>query len=148
MTSLAIRAALIAVLTGVASACVTATPELVLREEAEADPTALHLCRRMSEDFDMRPSPVEGSAPVRLKHQANFADRLISGRGLSFGFTLTDEHTADLCVNVSNGVTCEVDGPATLEVRTAAGKATYHVNAGARARVASAGSLLTCEELS
>jgi hypothetical protein len=123
--------------------CTKATPDKVLRVEGSA-PVAPSLCARMAEDFDM--VLAEGSALRGQTWRVSHADRLISARGVSWGFRLIDDLPEESCVNAANGVTCEVVGPAEFRVQSNAGRATYLVASNDRATVASEGAIMTCVE--
>lgn len=127
-----------------ASACVEATPDFVLRDETVA-PTQGSLCTRMAHDFDM--VLVEGTDIRGHLYRVSHADRMISARGVSWGFRLVDENPEETCVTEPNGVTCDIAGPAEFRVQSNAGRATYKVLSGDRARVASEGAIMTCREL-
>ncbi len=127
----------------IAAACVQATPEKVLRQEAV--PGSRHLCERMAEDFDM--VLAEGDVRSGRLFRVSHADRLLSAGGVSWGFLLRDEDPVETCATTAKGTTCEIRGPAEFEVRSNAGRASYQVIAGNRARVASEGAMLTCKEL-
>ena len=123
--------------------CVSATPDMVLREEASA-PAGPGLCERMAEDFDM--VLAEGSILRGRLYRVSHADRMISARGVSWGFRLTDQNEEETCLNTANGATCEVEGPAELRIQSNAGRAVYQVRDGDRAVVASEGAIMTCQE--
>jgi hypothetical protein len=136
-TRVLVTVAALALLAG----CAQATPDKVLRVEGAA-PLAPSLCERMAEDFDM--VLAEGSALRGRTWRVSHADRLISARGVSWGFRLVDDIPEETCVNAANGVTCEVVGPAEFRVQSNAGRATYMVAEGDSATVASEGAIMTC----
>jgi len=142
---LGIRGVGCAALLGLAAAgCVQATPELELRMEIAA-PAGATLCARMAEDFDM--VLVEGTPLRGHLYRVSHADRMISARGVSWGFRLIDDNPAETCAATTGGMTCDITGPAEFRVQSNAGRATYLMLSGERARVASEGAIMTCREL-
>ncbi|MGD2132578.1 MAG: hypothetical protein PVI23_07275, partial [Maricaulaceae bacterium] len=123
-------ATLAIVLPALASACVQATPDKELRVETEP-PADVSLCERMAEDFEM--VVAEDSALRGRLYRVSHADRLISARGVSWGFRLIDEDPATACETTANGSSCAIEGPAEFHVESNAGRAVYQVRAGDRA---------------
>jgi hypothetical protein len=98
----------------------------------------------MAEDFDM--VLAEGSALRGQTWRVSHATRAFSseGVGVSWGFRLNDQNPEETCNTTSNGMTCEITGPAEFRIQSNAGRATYMVAAGDGARVASEGATMTC----
>lgn len=127
----------------VAAACVQATPETQLRLETVA-PAGARLCERMAGDFDM--VLVEDGALRGRLFRVSHADRMISARGVSWGFRLIDDDASETCESLPNGSRCAIEGPAEFRIQSNAGRATYIVRAGDRAEVTSEGAIMTCRE--
>ncbi len=129
----------------IVSACQTATPERVLRDEtALAAAPERPLCQRMAQDFNM--TVVDGNLLTGRVFQVNLIDTIVSARGVSFSLKLVDDRPEEDCTTSQSGVTCAVVGPATVLVRSNVGAATYVVAPGDAARVETAGARLSCRE--
>jgi len=126
-----------------AAGCVQATPDLVLRTETAA-PVDASLCARMADDFEM--VLVEGTPLRGHLYRVSHADRAISARGVTWGFRLIDDDPAETCAATTKGMTCDISGPAEFRVQSIAGRATYMLLSGERARVASEGAIMTCRD--
>ncbi len=139
------RVLAVAGLAALAAACVSATPEAQVRLEQAGDAVVGPLCDRMREDFEMRPAPNEDGTGTL--YRANFTNRLFSARGVYFVVGGQDVHGGSPCQTEPKGLKCIYEGPGTVRVQSAAGRAQYVLRQGEEVVVTTQGAVLTCEQL-